>query len=192
MVALSVRGEASRLVEPDDAVLSTQLSATRVGAAQALQDVAAAAEALVADLARAGGQALSVDTARAPLTWSRLSASTQPVWDAEGRQTDRTTATVEVRVVVRALGELDAVSARLARHQALQLHGVRWRVDDDNPAWPAVRAEAIAAALQKGRDYAAALGGELLQVEHVADVGLLGTGESPTAFRMLAMSAFYA
>jgi hypothetical protein len=34
-----------------------------------------------------------------------------------------------------------------------------------------VRAAAIQAALRKGRDYAAALGGALQSVEHVADAG---------------------
>ena len=35
-------------------------------------------------------------------------------------------------------------------------------------------AAAVDAALVKARDYAAALGGGLLRIEHVADVGLLG------------------
>lgn len=55
---------------------------------------------------------------------------------------------------------------------------VSWHVDWDNPAWPEVRAAAIQAAIRKGRDYAAALGGSLLNVEHIADVGLLGGGET--------------
>ena len=51
------------------------------------------------------------------------------------------------------------------------------RVEWDNPAWPDVRAAAIRAAVRKGHDYAAALGGKLYQVEHIADVGLLGSGD---------------
>lgn len=39
-----------------------------------------------------------------------------------------------------------------------------------------VRADAIRAALVKGQDYAAALGGAVLTVEHIADAGLLGSG----------------
>jgi uncharacterized protein YggE len=38
-----------------------------------------------------------------------------------------------------------------------------------------VRAAAIAAAIGKARDYAAALGATLRRVEHVADTGLLGS-----------------
>jgi hypothetical protein len=41
-----------------------------------------------------------------------------------------------------------------------------------------VRAAAIRAAIRKGRDYAAALGGSLGRVEHIADAGLLGGSDS--------------
>ena len=42
----------------------------------------------------------------------------------------------------------------------------------------AVRDFGLLAAIRKGRDYAAALGGSLRSVEHIADVGLLGGGEA--------------
>lgn len=45
-----------------------------------------------------------------------------------------------------------------------------------DPAWPDVRAAAIRAAIHKGHDYAAALGGTLDSVEHIADTGLLNAG----------------
>ncbi len=54
-----------------------------------------------------------------------------------------------------------------------------WHVDWDNPAWPQVRAAAIGAAIHKARDYAAALGARLRQVEHIADAGLLGGDTVP-------------
>ena len=53
-----------------------------------------------------------------------------------------------------------------------------WGVDADNPAWPQVRAAAIHAAVQKGSDYALALGGSLRSIEHIADTGLLGGADS--------------
>jgi len=52
-------------------------------------------------------------------------------------------------------------------------------LDWDNPAWPQVRAAAISAAIGKARDYAAALGATLRQVEHIADAGLLGSDTAP-------------
>ncbi len=84
------------------------------------------------------------------------------------------TAAVAVVITVRAFGLLDALGEVLAAHEAVSVHHVDWQVDWDNPAWPDVRAAAIRAAIRKGSDYAAALGGSLRTVEHIADAGLLG------------------
>jgi uncharacterized protein YggE len=92
--------------------------------------------------------------------------------------TGRVTATAAVIITVRDFEVLDALSSTLARHESLNINQVAWQVDPDNPAWPHVRAAAIHAAITKGRDYAAALGATLDQVEHIADVGLLGDGST--------------
>lgn len=93
---------------------------------------------------------------------------------------------MDLNVAVRDLNVLWALGGVLARQEAFNPHGVSWYVDD-NPAWPAVRTAAIQAALRKVRDYASALGGSLIFVEHVADVGLLtGSGEGPRVFREMA------
>jgi uncharacterized protein len=74
---------------------------------------------------------------------------------------------------------LDDLSGVLAAHPSLNVHGVMWHVDWDNPAWPQVRAAAIGAAIGKARDYAAALGATLHHVEHIADAELLGGDTAP-------------
>ena len=91
----------------------------------------------------------------------------------------RVTATVALRVTVRDLDALDGLSGLLAAHPGLNVHGVTWQVDWDNPAWPQVRAAAIRAAIGKARDYAAALGTTVHHVEHIADAGLLGSDTAP-------------
>ena len=91
----------------------------------------------------------------------------------------RVTATVALRVTVRDLDRLDDLSGVLAAHPGLNVHGVAWHADWDNPAWPQVRAAAIAAAIGKARDYAAALGATVRHVEHIADAGLLGDDTAP-------------
>jgi len=68
----------------------------------------------------------------------------------------------------------------LAAQPGLNVGGVTWDVDWDNAAWPQVRASAIGAAIRKARDYAAALGATLQQVEHIADAGLLGSDTAPS------------
>ena len=84
------------------------------------------------------------------------------------------TATVALQITVRAFDLLDALGGHLAEHEELSVHEVSWHVDWDNPGWAEARAAAIQAAIGKGRDYAAALGGRLSTVQHIADPGLIG------------------
>ena len=184
---LSVRGEARQTVEPDRVSLLGAVRLTADTKAEALRQVSAALAALTADLAELGGTALTAKTLRAPVGWSVESTSTQPAHDVDRSTgqyvlTGQVSAYAAVTVAVRRMELLDAVGQVLARHEHLQLHDALWGVDDDNPAWPGLRAEAIQAALRKGADYAAALGGTLLRVVHVADAGLLGGDSSDFAF----------
>jgi uncharacterized protein len=176
---LSVRGEARRMVPPDCAMVTAGIACLRGSKAEAVRAAAAELDSLTAGLAAQGGVALDAGTGRRPLTWSAQSATThaeRAYDDKTGRHqlTGRVTAAVAVVITVRAFGLLDALGAVLAAHEAVSVHHVDWQVDWDNPAWPDVRAAAIQAAISKGRDYAAALGGSLRTVEHIADAGLLG------------------
>ena len=83
-------------------------------------------------------------------------------------------ATVSVRVTIRDFDLLDGLTSALSADPSLNVFGVAWDVDWDNPAWKQVRAAAIAAAVGKAGDYAAALGARVRTIEHVADAGLLG------------------
>jgi uncharacterized protein len=179
---LSVRGDARRTVAPDYAILAGVISVSREAKPDSVRAVAGDTDHLTDDLAALGGVALDADSGRRPLTWSAQSATTYPERDYNqetGRDepSGRVIATVAIQVTVRAFDLLDVLGAVLSTHETLNVHDVSWGVDWDNAAWPAVRAAAIHAAIGKGRDYAAALGGSLLRVEHIADVGLLGGGD---------------
>jgi uncharacterized protein len=189
---LSVRADARQVTPPDSAVLSCAIRAPRDSKADALRVAASALDEIVADLAALGAVALTAETGRRPITWSAQSATTFPErerMDHSGKEleTGRVIAHIVLLIGVRALAQLDALSAVLATHEQLNVQSVGWYVDDDNPAWPQVRAAAIHAAITKGRDYAAALGGTLSGVEHIADTGLLGG--SDTGGRMRFTSA---
>ncbi len=179
---LSVRGDARQTVAPDYVTLAGTIGISRGSKGEALRAAAASLDRLIADLTALGGEALSVETERRRLTWSAQSATTR----AERAHNEQTgnfeptgqiTATVAILIAARDFSLLDSLGAALAAHETLSVHETTWQVDWDNPAWPAVRAAAIQAAIRKGHDYAAALGGSLQSVEHIADVGLLG-GES--------------
>jgi uncharacterized protein YggE len=186
-LSLSVRGEARRMVPPDCAVVTAGIACLRGSKAEAVRAAAAELDRLTAGLAAQGGVALDAGTGRRPLTWSAQSATThaERVYDDKtGRHqlTGQVTAAVAVVITVRAFGLLDALGEALAAHEAVSVHYVDWQVDWDNPAWPDVRAAAIQAAITKGHDYAAALGGSLRTVEHIADAGLLGGDDAPRGF----------
>ena len=180
---LSVRGDARRTVPPDYVVLFSTVTVVRESTAQALRVAASAVDRITADLASLGGVALDVASGRRPLTWSTRSATTSEQGDLNkqtGRYdpTGQVSATVAVVITVREFDMLDSLGAALAAHDALAVQSVGWHVDPDNPAWPVLRATAIHAAIAKAGDYAAALGGKLRHVDHIADVGLLGGGDN--------------
>lgn len=176
---ISVRGTASLDVPPDAATLVGEVTVTRDTRQESLAQASAAVEAVVADLSALGGTSVTEAGPRPALTWAvtSLRSFAQHEYDpAGGSRPLRHTAAASLVLTVRDLGLLPALGSALARHEELQQHGVHWLVDDDNPAWPVVRADAIRAALRKGDDYAAALGCHVVRVEQVADVGLLEPG----------------
>jgi len=196
-VLLSVSAEARQLVAPDYAVVDGLIEHTAESKAEAVRSVTASVDRLTADLAALGAVPFDEATGRRPLTWSAHSSATREerYHDKETGRVERSgqvTAAVALRVTVRDLDALGDLSGVLAAHQGLNVHGVTWQVDWDNPAWPQVRAAAIGAAIQKARDYAAALGAALRHVEHIADTGLLGgdaAGYQPGSRALRAMNA---
>lgn len=175
---LSVRGEATMTVAADSATLNGTLRTTQDTKPAAVEAAAGALRELITELGSLGGVPLTVESRNQSLTWSAYSATTESEHenDEHGRYrlTGRVIASVAVQILVREFGLLERLGAILATQQALTVHHVAWAVDPDNRAWPQVRAAAIQAAIDKGRDYATALGGSLSRVEHIADVGLLG------------------
>jgi uncharacterized protein YggE len=181
---LSVRAEARQLVAPDAAVVDGLIEHTAGSTAEAVRSVAGSLDHLAADLAALGAVPFDAGAGRRPLTWSAHSSATRDelYHDRETMRMERSgqvTATVSLLVTVRDLDALDELSGVLAAHPDLNVHGVTWHVDWDNPAWPQVRAAAISAAIGKARDYATALGATVRHVEHIADVGLLGGDSAP-------------
>jgi hypothetical protein len=187
---LSVRGDAWREVPPDLAELHAGLRVFEATKGDALRVCSERLAAVLDALRGIGGAPMTAELRRPPLGWLAHSATTwaETEWrdKAQGSvPTGRVGSRASIRIEVRDLELVDALGRTLAQHDYLHVHSVTWAVEADNPAWPQVRAAAIEAAIQQGRDYAAALGGELLSIEHVADTGLLG---GATELRSLGLS----
>ena len=126
-----------------------------------------------------GGVTESASTHVQALTWSTQRIVTSPEWDRPlGSKTGRTLAQVAVYLSLRDFGLLERIEEMVLDQDHFQIIYASWSVDNDNPAWPTLRNEAIEEALRKGMDYAAALRSRVVSVEHVADIGLLGGSES--------------
>ncbi len=177
--SLSVRGEAQRTTSPDEAKMFLTATATAGSKTAAVEQVQAVLSGVLAALARLGGSVLTAESTRAALTWSTQSMQTHEEHNhnkltGEHGPTGRHQASVSVVITIRDFDLLGAVSMAVTGSDSLEIHSVSWSVDDENAQWALVRADAIRAALVKGQDYAAALGGTVVSVDHVADAGLLG------------------
>ena len=182
--SLSVRAEARQLVASDYAVVDGLIEHTAGSKVEAVRSITDSLDHLTADLAALGAVPFDEGAGRRPLTWSAHSFTTRDelYHDQETMRMERSgqvTATVALRVTIRDLDRLDDLGGVLAAYPGLNVQGVTWHVDWDNPAWPQVRAAAISAAIGKARDYAAALGATVRHVEHIADAGLLGGDTAP-------------
>ena len=181
-VLVSVRGRAEELIEPDRLTVQSQISRTGASKREALSDLGAAVGGLEDALRAASAVSRSTAASGASWTWWVRATTTAPEYDtdptARMRLTGRTTATVTVMSTLTDLARLEALTSLLDAQEGLHVQTVTWAVDAANPAWRRVRATAIAAAMAKAHDYADALGGQLLRLEHIADSGLLGAGDS--------------
>lgn len=181
---VSVRSQVERVVDPDGAVITGQISLTRENKSAALQAAAVALDGLKADLSKLGGVPLTAQTAREGLTWSTQRVSTMPEFTEDRRtKTGRMTAAVFLQLELRNFDVLSDLESLMAEADSFVFFNARWYVDADNQVWKEVRAEAITEALHKGDDYAKALGSHLLRVEHISDTGLIGRETAPTLLR---------
>jgi hypothetical protein len=102
-VALSVRGEAHGMVEPDAVLLAASIAVWRNSKLDALTAASLALDRFTADLSELGGVPRTVGTYRSTLTWSAVSATTHPEQEHDERTgrpnpTGRILATVGVEV----------------------------------------------------------------------------------------------
>lgn len=191
---LTVRGVARRFVAPDAAEINASVEVERDSRDKAARDAGAAAQQVVSRLTELGGQVSTIDNRRHALTWLLPRVRTYEQFDWDEHKTRRRrgfVASTQLSITVRDLTLLGRVVTVLTSAKAVNIGDVQWLVDDDNPAWAEVRADAISAAIARARHYAAALGAQLGGIEEIADIGLLGSGRDvePQAERFVAARA---
>lgn len=154
--------------QPDMATLTLGVTAQAPSAQDALDQVAVAGKAVLAQLQDAGVAARDVQT---------RDLSLQPVWEnRRSGSTDRPgiigyRASTMVMVRIRALDGLGAVLDRAVSEGANQFHGLQFGLQDPVPAQDEARRAAVAEAMRKATLYAQAAGLLLGPVIELTEAG---------------------
>ncbi|MBS2964370.1 SIMPL domain-containing protein [Actinocrinis puniceicyclus] len=161
---ISVRGEATMLVDPEVADLTVSVTAHARDRREAFERLVKRNDEVL-DLVRSYGD--SVD--RVESTGLSVAPEMRRGKDEKIRSY---AGTVRVRVTVADLAILGELIARLTEVEASALEGPFWRLRRSSPIYRETRARAVAEAVARARDYAEALGSRITGLIELADTGL--------------------
>jgi uncharacterized protein YggE len=174
MTVLTVRGEAHVVIAPNQAEISCVVRSLPTDRFRSVGDVRAKLAKATALLHKWGAVPRTPETLRADLTSLVCGLVVQEDRDDRtGQQTGRYRAAVTVRIFARTFGGIESLVTGLTALDGVEIVGVQWTVDDENPGWSRARSEAARAAIRIANDYARVLGGAVRTVEQLADAGLL-------------------
>lgn len=173
-----VRGEALREVPPEQAVFSVTVSARDKDRAAALSR-----------LTERGAELRTVLDDHADAVERRETGGVQ-IYPEVKRGSEKVVAyngSVTTTVTVSDFGALGELLLRLGRLEQAAVSGPWWRLRPGSRAGAEVRQEAIANALQRAREYAAAVGARVDRLVEISDDGT-GGGPQPMMMRAAAFS----
>ena len=151
---VTVTGEASREVPPEQAVFSVVVSAAGRDRAGLLSRLTEQAAAVGAVLDRAG-----------PVVERRQSDGVQ-IYPEDRRSYQ---GSITTTVTVADLGALGGLLGEVAAQEATSISGPWWQLRPGNRAGADVRREAVADALGRARDYAAAVGASVARILEISE-----------------------
>lgn len=165
---VAVRGEAELEVDPDVAELTLTIQA---GAADRGEAMRRLVQRLTAARELLAGYGSAVERSEGSL-W------VHPVWNVDQRGRNKKITGYEGRVpitvTVSAFDVLDEVVLGLAGLEETELNGPDWQLRPTNPAYLQAREQAVGAAVERARQYAAALGSTLVDLLELSDQGMSG------------------
>ncbi|MFD9792613.1 SIMPL domain-containing protein [Streptomyces sp. NPDC059070] len=180
---IAVRGEAVLDVDPEIARLGVTVTARGTDRRTALDDLTRR-NAAVLDLIRSYGEAVEqLETG---------SFSVSPELGRHGRGERVRAYHGQVRVTAElgdftALGEL---ASRLAALELTEVDGPWWGLRPASPAYGKARRRAVEQAVERAREYAAALGSDLVALLELADEGAEEARPYPAAPGMMRAAAY--
>ncbi|MFC4515099.1 SIMPL domain-containing protein [Streptomyces ehimensis] len=165
---VAVRGEARLEVDPEIARIGITVSARGTDRRNALQDLTRRNN-QVLDLLKSYGDAVEkTETGTFSIT---------PQLTDKGRH-ERVRAYhghVHITATLADFTALGELATRLAELELTSVDGPWWSLRPDSPAHGEARRQAVREAVQRAREYAAALGAELAAVVEIADIGAENT-----------------
>lgn len=172
---VTVHGEARREVPPEQAVFSVTVSTTD-------RDKAA----VVARITRRAAEVDTVLDRYGPAVESRETTGIQmsPEFSRRGKRAEAYAGSITTTVTVVDFDPLGELLAELAAGELTSVSGPWWRLRPGSRASADVRREAVTDALERAREYAAAVGAELDRIVEIADA------ESGGAHPMMRAAAF--
>jgi uncharacterized protein YggE len=165
MTTVAVRGESVREVEPELAEFTVVTGARDKDRQTTLERLRERADTLRQHLDRFGEAIEKRETGGLH------------VYPEAGRRGERVTAyngSVSTTVTVTDFAALGEMMLAVAGRDQTQVHGPNWSLRPDSPVHQEARAAAVADAIARAREYAAALGAEVLELIELSDPGLSG------------------
>jgi uncharacterized protein len=170
---ISVRGEATLLVDPEVADLTVVVSAQARDRREAFERLVKRNDEVL-DLVRSYGD--SVD--RVESTGVSVAPELRKGKDERIRSYS---GAVRVRVTVADISILGELVARVADLETAVVEGPYWRLRHSSPVYREARNRAVAEAMARARDYAEAVGSRVTGLLELADTGLTSTSEQAHA-----------
>jgi uncharacterized protein YggE len=180
MTTVAVRGESVREVDPEQAQFTVVTTARDKDRQTTLTRLRERADALRQSLDRFGDAIEGRETGGLH------------VYPESGRRGERVTAyqgSVSTTVTVTDLAALGEMMLAVAGQDQTQVHGPTWSVRPDSAVHREARTAAVADAIERAREYAAALGAEVLELIELADPGLSGRTEGLGPFQAYGSNA---
>lgn len=169
---VAVRGEASLEFDPEIARVTVTVSARGTGRREALESLTRR-NSEVLELLKGYGEAVE------KLATGTFSVS--PELTEKGRRERVRTyhGRVQITATVGDFTALGEMSTRLADMELTRVDGPWWALRVDSPAHREARQQAVREAVTRAREYAGALGAELVALVELADLGAENSAPSP-------------
>ncbi len=180
MTVVAVRGEALREVDPELAEFTVVVVARDKDRQATLTRLRERAEAL---------RALFDRHAEAIERHETSGLHVHPETAKKGEKVTAYSGSVSTTVVVRDFAALGELMLTFANQDQTHLHGPTWSLRPDSPVFKAVRRDAVADAIARGKEYADALGAQVVDLLELSDPGMSRGSESFGQFQQYDMAA---